>query len=247
MDENTLLELLRQLFATYGASQPINTGLLPLNVFVNVVQWSAIILSALVGVYEARRRELDFTGALVVACAVSFGGGTLRDMMLGRTPLFWITSPIYFVTVLIVALFGHFVVSHGERARGLTAAVISPVWNVLRSDHMPFWLIALDALALGLWAYLGASIALTHGSAWLVAPVLGVMTASFGGVLRDIFFAQVPTVFKRGQLYAICAFWGSVAYVAVYALTREVVAAFVLCVLVTFLMRMAAVKFNIVT
>lgn len=228
--------------ATFGdkASETIS-------LFENVVQRTAIVLSALAGVYEARRRELDFFGALVIAFVVSVGGGTLRDVLLGRYPLFWVTSPVYLVTVFIIAVIGVFVIAQCERAHAVLTPIVDPVRRVMRSDQMPGWVTVVNALGLGLWAYLGAVLALQSGASWLVAPVFGVMTASFGGVIRDVLFAQMPTIFKRGQLYSTSAAIGSIAYVGVNALGIAATASFIICVATTFLVRMASVRFNILS
>ncbi len=79
-----------------------------------VIQWTAILLAALAGAYEARRRELDFFGALVIAFVVSVGGGTLRDVLLARYPLFWVENPVYVVGVFAVTLVGVLVMTRGE-------------------------------------------------------------------------------------------------------------------------------------
>ncbi len=213
----------------------------------SVVQWTAIALSALAGVYEARRRELDFFGAFVIAFVVSVGGGTLRDVLLARYPLFWVTSPVYFVTVFIIAAVGVFVIAQGECAHTVLESIVDPVRRVMRSDEMPGWVTVVDALGLGLWAYLGAVLALQSGASWLVAPVFGVMTASFGGVIQDVLFAQTPSIFKRGQLYSTSAAIGSIVYVGLNALGIAATASFITCVATTFVVRMASVRFNILS
>lgn len=215
--------------------------------FESAVQWAAIVLSALAGVYEARRRELDFFGALVIAFVVSVGGGTLRDVLLSRYPLFWVTSPVYLVSVFVVAVIGIVVMAQGEHTNAAWEPLVNPVRRVMRSDQMPGWVIVVDALGLGLWAYLGAALALESKAFWLVAPVFGVITASFGGVIRDMFFAQTPTIFKRGQLYSTSAAIGSIVYVGLSALDVAATASFVICVVTTFLVRMASVRFDIVS
>ena len=190
--------------------------------------------------------DLDFFGSLVIAFVASVGGGTLRDVLLGRYPLFWVTSPIYFATVLVVALIGMFIITQGEKETRLEP-IIGPVRRVMRSDALPGWVVVVDALGLGLWAYLGASFALESGASWVVAPVFGVMTAAFGGVLRDVFFAQTPTIFKRGQLYSTSAAIGSLVFVVLDALGTPITASFVICVATTFIVRMASVRFNILS
>lgn len=239
-------DLLKIFFSNFGATV---AGAAPetILVFQSTVQWAAIALSALAGVSEARRRELDFFGALVIAFVVSVGGGTLRDLLLARYPLFWVSSPVYLVTVLIVAGSGMLLIARGEKQVPVIEPLVSPMRHAMRSDQMPLWVIVVDALGLGLWAYLGAAFALQSGASLIVAPVFGVMTASFGGVIRDVFFAQVPSIFKRGQLYSTSAAIGSIVYVALFAFGVNTSVSFVLCVGVTFLVRMAAVRFNILS
>lgn len=240
-----LWELIKTVFSATGTI----AGTVPetINIFQSLVTWAAIVLSALAGVYEARRRDLDFFGSLVIAFVVSVGGGTLRDVLLGRYPLFWVTNPLYLVTVLTVALVGTLIIVQGERASPVLKPLMEPVRRVMRSDQMPGWVIVVDALGLGLWAFLGASFALEYGASWFVAPVFGVMTASFGGVIRDVFFAQTPSIFRRGQLYSTSAAIGSIVYVILVALGISPSANFVVCVSVTFLVRMVSVRFNIVS
>ena len=242
MDEQ-LKEILRLIISLFGTPFLENTPE-PILIFQSTVQWAAIVLTALAGVAEARRRDLDFFGILVIAFVVSVGGGTVRDLLLARYPLFWVTSPVYLITVVIVATIGTLIIARGENA-GMLQPIVNPVRRVLRSDQIPGWVIVVDALGLGLWAYLGVTFALQVGTSAIVAPVFGVVTASFGGVLRDIFFAQTPSIFKRGQLYAISAAIGSLVYVILYSLDANATLSFIVCVAVTFLIRMASVRFNI--
>lgn len=242
-----IIEMLQVVFGSDGTGKLATQTPQTLYIYQSVVTWAAIILSALAGVFEARRRDLDFFGSLVIAFVVSVGGGTLRDLLLGRYPLFWVTNPVYLVTVLTVAAIGTLIIVRGEQAGPRLQPFLNPVRRVMRSDQMPVWVVVVDALGLGLWAYLGASFALQAGASWIVAPVFGVMTASFGGVIRDVFFAQTPSIFKRGQLYSTSAAIGSVVYVVLVALGVSTSISFILCVTVTFLVRMASVRFNIVS
>jgi uncharacterized membrane protein YeiH len=146
--------------------------------------------------------------------------------------------------VVLVATIGTLIITRGENA-GMLRSIVNPVRRALRSDQIPGWVTVVDALGLGLWAYLGTTFALQVGASAIVAPVFGVVTASFGGVLRDIFFAQTPSIFKRGQLYAISAAIGSIVYVILYSLDANATLSFIVCVAVTFLVRMASVRFNI--
>lgn len=213
----------------------------------SVVQWAAILLAALAGAYEARSRDLDFFGALVIAFVVSVGGGTLRDVLLARYPLFWVNNPVYLVSVFCVTLAGVLIMTPAKQVNPTLDHLVNPVRRAMRTDQMPTWVIVVDALGLGLFAFLGTNFALQAGASWIVAPVFGVMTASFGGVIRDVFFAQTPSIFKRGQLYSTCAAIGSIIYVGLNALGMDITLSFFICAGVTFLVRMASVRFNILS
>ncbi len=217
--------------------------------FQAVIQWIAIILSASTGVYDARRNGLDYFGALVIAVIVAVGGGTLRDLLLGRYPLFWLQDPIYLISILIVGVIGILLVPistrrpPGNRLRDseLFCSALSLMYGTSGSFA------AVDALALGMWAYLGTYYALIGGIPPIIAPVMGIITASFGGVLRDLFFAKIPEVFRPGQLYALASFAGAGSYVICWQAGVSAPAGFLVCMVITFVVRMVSVRYNITT
>ena len=213
-----------------------------LNLFVFFVQWSAVILSALAGLYAARKRGMDIYGSLVIAFIVTLGGGTLRDLLLGRYPIFWIDEPVYAVTVVVIAILSLFVGFEAKRSQ-TAARVAQPVARI--TDDRSTLYIIVDSLALGLWAYLGTLYALQLGTPPMVAPIMGVITASFGGVLRDLFFAKVPQSFMPGQLYAVAAAAGATVYVLMWELGIGSTASFLACFGLTVSIRLASVKLNI--
>ena len=155
--------------------------------FVALLTYLAVVASAVSGALEARRRKMDVVGAVSVAFVTAFGGGTLRDLLLGRTPIFWLLDPW-----LTVAAF---------------AAALVSYYSVRRvSDRL---LLVVDALGLGLFSTLGATYALQMKLSMLVAVLMGVVTGVFGGVLRDTICNRVPAVFRRNtELYATCSFVG---------------------------------------
>jgi uncharacterized membrane protein YeiH len=215
-----------------------------LNLLVFFVQWSAIILSAISGLYAARNRGMDFYGALVIAFVVALGGGTIRDMLLGRYPIFWLAEPVYAISVLVIALLSLFVGGEAKRSKTV-ARVTQPVQRITDDESKTY--IIVDSLALGLWAYLGTLFALQLGTPPVVAPIMGVITASFGGVLRDLFFATVPQSFMPGQLYAVAAAVGAIVYVLLWGLGVNSTVSFLACFALTFVIRIASVKFNILS
>lgn len=209
------------------------------------LQWVAIALSALYGMYRARSRGMDFFGSMVVAFVACTGGGTLRDLLLGRIPVFWLYTPAYAITIMVVSLLGY-VVQRGlivNRVFGRWLA--RPVERIVTADT-PL-LTAIDALALGLWAYLGTSFALQAGINHLVAPILGVMTASFGSVLRDVLFARVPEEFMPGHIYAMAAIVGAIVFSAAMWLGLDEELSSLLCIGTAFGLRVASLRFNLKT
>jgi uncharacterized membrane protein YeiH len=214
--------------------------------FQTVIQWIAIILSASTGVYDARRHGLDYFGALVIAVIVAVGGGTIRDLLLGRYPLFWLSDPIYLVSILIVGVIGILIIPisvNKDSSQSVKNGFYQSVIRLMFGTSLSFALI--DSFALGMWAYLGTFYALTSGIPAIIAPVMGVITASFGGVLRDVLFAQIPAVFRPSQFYAIASFAGASVYVIAWVCGFPYPAGFIACIVVTVLIRMTSVRYNI--
>lgn len=209
------------------------------------LQWVAIALSALYGMYTARSRGLDYFGSMVIAFVSCTGGGTLRDLLLGRVPVFWLYTPAYAITIIVVSTLGYVVQRRLIRNRVLGRWLTRPVERIATEDT-PL-LTAIDALALGLWAYLGTSFALQAGINHLVAPIMGVMTASFGSVLRDVLFARVPEEFMPGHIYAMAATAGAIVYsgAAWFGLDEELSS--LLCIGTAFGLRVASLRFNLKT
>jgi uncharacterized membrane protein YeiH len=154
------------------------------------IEIAAIAAFALSGAIEGARKRLDAVGVAVVACLTAFGGGTLRDVLLDRRPFFWVEHAWYIWVVF-----------------GLCAAAML----TMRARHFHPTERAMqwpDALGMGLFAASGTQIALTAGMPALVAVLMGVITAVFGGVLRDVVCNQIPTAFSDHRPYALCAFAG---------------------------------------
>ena len=241
-------ELLQFLQALWTALQSFAQNAVEeesIRLYQTVVQWAAILLSALAGAYAARKRGMDFFGVLVIAFVACVGGGTIRDMLLGRLPVFWLESPVYMVTVLVVSMLGMFIERGVEKKERIAGEIAKPIAKMVRPESPVF--LVVDSLALGLWAYLGTNFALADGVSPILAPVLGVITAIFGGVLRDVFFARVPEQFLPGQLYSTAAAAGAVVYVVLWQLGFGGTIGFLACFALTFLIRVASVRLNIQT
>lgn len=154
---------------------------------------------AMSGLIEAARRRMDVVGVAAVSFFAAFGGGTLRDLLLDRRPFFWVQYDEYIWAVLVLAVLG---------GLGLRVAHLAPTARPM------LWA---DALGLGLFAASGAGIAADLGQAPIVCALMGVVTAVFGGVMRDLLCGQVPVVFRDRRPYAVCAFAGAWVYLGVSA------------------------------
>jgi uncharacterized membrane protein YeiH len=154
------------------------------------IEAMAVLVNAISGFIEARSKKMDVVGVFIVAFITAFGGGTLRDILLDKRPLFWVTHQEY--TILIFAL-------------SLIAVPLIRTFRHIVSERL---IIIADAFGLGLLSIAGASQALAAGMPLFIASMMGVITGTFGGVLRDIVCNEIPMVLRDGRPYATCSFVG---------------------------------------
>lgn len=189
----------------------------------NVIEFLGTFAFAISGIRHAAAKHFDWFGGFVCGIAVAIGGGTLRDMMLGVTP-FWMTSSIYLICTLIAQMF-----------------VIIFAHSLKRLDNTWFFF---DTLGLALFTVAGLQKTLDCGHPFWVAIIMGTITGSAGGVIRDVLLNNVPVIFKK-EIYAMASIVGGVAYWGLVEcgcdMTVSVIIAFVLIVLI----RIFAVKYHI--
>ncbi len=142
------------------------------------------------GLIAAARKKLDMVGVILLVLVTAFGGGTLRDILLDRAPLFWIQNEIWIWLLAGAAILIQFFV----KARNIELNARAIDWP--------------DAIGLGVFAALGTQIALDMGHSALIASIMGVITAAFGGLIRDVLVAEIPGLVNDHQLYASLAFVG---------------------------------------
>ena len=168
---------------------------LPPGSLIKIIEVIAILVGAFSGFIEARRKRMDLVGVFVVAFITAFGGGTLRDILLDKRPLFWVSHQEYAILIFVLAL---------------TAA---PLIQHLRQIVSERLIVIADAIGLGMFAIAGVAEAMRAGMPIFIASMMGVITGIFGGVMRDIVCNEVPMVFRDGKPYAICAFFGCWMYI----------------------------------
>jgi uncharacterized membrane protein YeiH len=153
----------------------------------------AICVCAITGVLAAEGKRVDLFGVIVLAVVTAFGGGTVRDLLLGDLPVFWLRNPHYLLTATVTAI-ATFVIA---RYRPLPRTV----------------LLVADAFGLALFTIAGTKKALAFGVLPSAAVSLGVITGVAGGMLRDVLTGVIPLVFQKEiYLYATAALCGAVAY-----------------------------------
>lgn len=148
---------------------------------------------AISGALAAKARRYDLLGVIIIAVVTALGGGTLRDVLLGRLPVFWMLDTRFLIIAICAAVIAFFVPLPLQRPRYLV--------------------LTLDALGLGVFAVLGAEIGIRVGVPALSAIIVGMMTASFGGLVRDVLFTETPSILHIEELYATAALLGAAVYV----------------------------------
>jgi uncharacterized membrane protein YeiH len=159
-----------------------------------VVSVVGTIAFALSGVMAAAEAEMDWLGAVVLAAVAAIGGGTVRDLLLGETPVFWVDDR----WPLLAAL--------GTAAVALVMLRLRPSIDPRRTTLY----VATDAIGLGAFVVVGTSVALDAGTSYFIAAVMGVITGVGGGVLRDVLARRTPIVLV-GEIYAVAGLLGAVA------------------------------------
>ena len=160
------------------------------------IEAAAILAFALSGLLAAARRRLDPVGVVFVAGLTAFGGGTLRDLLLDQRPFFWVRHADWLWALLALSVGAMLFL----RARHFALTERAMLWP--------------DALGLGLFAASGTGVALDLELPAIVSVLMGVITACFGGVLRDVICNEVPRAFSDHRPYAVCAFAGGWVLVA---------------------------------
>lgn len=189
-----------------------------------VLDYFGTVVFAASGALLAVRRGMDPVGAVFLAIATAIGGGTLRDLLLGCTPVFWVFNPSY----LIVST--------------LTALIVFALSRFIAVEER--FLVWADAIGLATFSVIGTEVAYATGTPMAVALLMGVMTATAGGILRDILSARRPLILAS-EIYVTAALAGSFAYWLLHAVWGLADLAAATGFLVTFALRAAAILFRI--
>jgi len=179
---------------------------------------------ALSGAMAAARQGLDIFGFIVVGLAPAIGGGTVRDLLLDADTVFWIQDLNYLYVVIAVAVISFFQV---HRLKGKRYTLL--MWA--------------DAFGLALFTVMGTQVALTYDVHPVIVVIMGMITGTFGGMLRDIVCNEVPFLLQK-EIYALAAIIGSCAYLLFLQMGLEDQQAMVISICATFLVRGLAIVFK---
>lgn len=181
------------------------------------LDYGSVLIFALTGALVASRAQLDPVGFIFMAALTAVGGGTLRDLALGRDGVFWVDRPSY---VLLAA-----------------GAALLVFWTAHLFESRYRLLVWLDSVALAVAVAAGVGVAMEGGFGPVIVVIMGVVTGTFGGLMRDVVGNEVPLVLKQGQLYLTAAFGGAMMAVGVAWLGLARGEALIACALTVWVLR----------
>nr|WP_255733507.1 trimeric intracellular cation channel family protein [Ruegeria sp. Ofav3-42] len=189
-----------------------------------MLDYASVLVFALTGALVASRAQLDLVGFAFIACLTAVGGGTIRDLLLNRHPVFWVGQPDYILIASAAAVLVFF-----------TAHMVESRYS---------WLVWLDSFALAIAAAAGTGAALSMNQSGVIVVLMGVTTGCLGGLMRDVVCNEVPLVLKQGELYVSCAFSGALAAVVADRLGFDELATLAACALICWALRAGSLVFG---
>ena len=193
--------------------------------FIYIFDMVGTIACAISGVLVATRLKMDPFGIIVLAGVTAIGGGSVRDMLMGATPVFWISDNTYIYVILLTVL-------------------ISVFWLHRMHRFSTYLLPILDAFGLATFTIVGAQKALAFGFSGPVAIVMGCVTGVVGGMIRDLLSGQIPFVLQK-EIYATASILGASLYVVCSYLGLGIMMAMVIAMSGTLLLRLSAIYWRL--
>ena len=193
--------------------------------FIQTLDILGTIAFAISGVSVAMNKRMDAFGVLIIAFVTAVGGGTLRDVLIGVTPVTWMTNMTYVYVIFGATVF---------------TVVFQQKINYLRTSLLFF-----DSIGIGLYTVVGIEKGLAVGLHPIICISLGTMTACFGGVIRDILCNEIPVIFRRKEIYATACILGGIVYFVLrqFPISDNII--FISSNAVVIVVRLLAVRFGI--
>ena len=189
-----------------------------------IIEVIGTIAFAISGTFNAMQRKLDPFGVLIIAFVTAIGGGTVRDLLIGDTPVAWMRDMQTCLIILFTAVATMFFKTHVQK--------------------MKITLFLFDSLGLGLFTMVGILKGIAFGLNPGICIALGTITGCFGGIIRDTLLNTIPLVFRR-EIYATACIAGGLLYFLLIYINVESVVAKLSVVAFIFMLRIIAVKFKL--
>lgn len=210
------------IFSAYGST---SYAILPIPTWLDL---AAVMVGAFSGVLAAQQRKLDLVGYVGLALICGLGGGLIRDTILQNGDVYMLSSPYAIPGAMVTGLFGF-------------------LFPTIIKDH-PSLFEWVDIFSVALFVVAGTDKAIVNTTYPLAAMLLGTITGVGGGMLRDVFLGEVPKIFQRSNLYALCAFAGAFCYYGLVCwLHMRKLWALVLCVIIIIAIRRWSLHYNVLS
>ncbi|WOD42503.1 trimeric intracellular cation channel family protein [Hwangdonia lutea] len=182
------------------------------------------IAFAISGVLVAISKKMDLFGILIIAFVTAIGGGTLRDLLIGNTPVSWMQDMTYTYVILITT--------------------VVTILSKSKIDYLRTSLLLFDTIGIGLYTVVGVEKGISAGLNPIICIALGTISACFGGVIRDILCNEIPVIFRK-EIYATACILGGLCYFLIQNLPIDNNVVFIIAGSVVIITRLLAVKFKI--
>ncbi|OCH33380.1 hypothetical protein A6E06_17820 [Aliivibrio sp. 1S175] len=190
-----------------------------------IIDMFGTAIFAISGVLLAGRLKMAPFGVTVLASVTAIGGGTIRDMALGATPVFWITDTNYLLVIFITCI--------------LTMLIIR------KPKRLPWYVLPVsDAIGLAVFVGIGVEKALSYNADPMVAVIMGVITGCGGGIIRDVLAREVPMVL-RSEVYATACILGGIVHTSALEFNIQSSTAMLMGVAATLIIRLAAIRWHL--
>lgn len=187
-----------------------------------VITYTGVFVFAVTGVLKARTKRFDIFGAAVLAFVTAYGGGTIRDLLIGIKPVNWVNDNVAIVIVL--------------------TSTVTTFFFKMNVSIIKKLIFLVDAFGIGLFTIVGIQVALLSGISSGYALIMGIITATFGGLLADVLCNKVPSILKPGELYATACLIGGSIYLLMLKYNFQSGISMMIGVLITASIRVYAIR-----
>ncbi len=190
--------------------------------YIYILDLIGTVVFAITGALAAKEHKMDVFGMFILAFVTGVGGGTLRDMMIGSTPVFWMKNPFYILMIVL----------------GVVLPIIFKKMSEWKKSILFF-----DAIGLGVFTVIGVEKGIDFGLHPVIAVALGAVTGCFGGLIRDILRNQIPAVLHK-EIYATASLTGGIMFFVLNYLGFHSDLVAVLTAFIVFIIRVLALKYR---